>query len=121
MSIEPLIGGDHGKGSFRTIIKINAIFISGRNITRIFRLAHFQFKRYNGEILWNIAMPPIWFRLNNICARRFIGWTHEVKTQFIILSHGCTIPPPREKNMQFIQAACFCHWRPIFICHCTCK
>ena len=36
MSIDLVIGGDHGKGAFRANIKINAKFTLGRNITRIF-------------------------------------------------------------------------------------
>ena len=110
MSIDLVIGGDHGKEEFRSSININAIFTSGRNITIIFRLAHIQCKKDNGDILGNTVMASIGYRLNNICAGRFLGWTHEGKTQFIILPHGCTLPPPRgEIYMHFSQAACLCH------------
>ena len=36
-------------------------------------------------------------RLKNICDGIFLGYTHEVKTQFIILPHCFTLPPPRGK------------------------
>ena len=97
ISIDLVIGGDYGKGLFRAIIEINSKFASERNITIIFRLAHFHCKKYTGDILVNTVMAPIGGRLNNICAGRFLGWTHEGKTQFIILPHGCTLPPPRGK------------------------
>ena len=93
ISIDLVIGGDYGKGLFRAIIEINSKFASERNITIIFRLAHFHCKKYTGDILVNTVMAPIGGRLNNICAGRFLGWTHEGKTQFIILTHGCTLPP----------------------------
>ena len=41
VSIDLVIGRDHGKGSFIASITINVRFTSGRNITKIFRLAHF--------------------------------------------------------------------------------
>ena len=56
MSIDLVPGGDHGKGSFRASININAKIISGKNITRIFRLAHSQCKKYNGEIMGNTVI-----------------------------------------------------------------
>ena len=40
MSIDLVIGGDHGKGAFIASININAGFTPGRNITRTFRLVH---------------------------------------------------------------------------------
>ena len=104
-SIELLISGDHGKGAFIASIKINAKFTPRRNITRIFRLVHVHCKKDNGEILVNIFMAPIWDRLNNICAGCCLGWTHEGKIQFIILPHGCTLPPTREKQYA-VQSGC---------------
>ena len=80
MSIDLVIGGDHGKGAFRAIININAKFTSGRNTTRIFRLAHVQCKKDNCENMGNTVMAPIGDRLKNICAGRFLGGTHEGKT-----------------------------------------
>ena len=98
-SIEFLIGGDHRKGLFIASININAKFIPVRNITTIFRIVHFQCKKDNGEIMGNAVMAPIGYRLKNICACSFLGWTHEGKIQFIILPHVCTIPSPREKTI----------------------
>ena len=97
--IDILFGGDHGKRAFREIININAKFTSGRNVTRIFSLAYVQCKKYNGEIMGNTFMDPIGDRLNNICSGRFLGWTHEVKTQFVIMICGCTLPTPRGKTI----------------------
>ena len=74
-----LTGGDNGKGEFRTSIYINEKLTPGRNINRIFRLAHVQCKKDNGEILGNIFMAPIGYRLKNICDELFLGWTHEGK------------------------------------------
>ena len=99
MSIDLVLGGNHGKGAFREIIKINAKFTSGRNITIIFGLAHVQCKKDNGDIMGNIVMAPIGERLKNICAGRFLGWTHEGKTRFIILPRGCNVPPLRGKTI----------------------
>ena len=73
MSIDLVIVRDHGKGSFRASININANFTSGRNITRVFRLEHVQCKKDNGDIMGNIVMDLIGDRLKNICAGRFIG------------------------------------------------
>ena len=42
-------------------------------------------------------MAPRGERLNIICAEMFFGWTHEGKTKFIIITHGCPISPPRSK------------------------
>ena len=97
MSIYLVIGGYHGKGAFRVSIKINAKITSGRNINRIFRLALFQCKKYNGEIMGNTFMDTIGKRIKNICDGRFLGCTHEGRTQLIILPNGCNLPPPREK------------------------
>ena len=80
MSIDLAIVGDHGKGEFRASIKINEIFTPGRNITVIFRLTHVQRKKDNGDILGDTVIDPLYNRLKNICARQFIGWTHEGKT-----------------------------------------
>ena len=121
MSIDLVIDGDYGKGEFRAIININTKLIPGRNITIISRLAHVQCRKDNDEITGNTVMAPIGDRLNNICAGNFLGWTHEGKTQFIILTHGCTLPPPRRGNIQFSQVACFFHWIPSFICSYTWK
>ena len=46
----------------------------------------------------NKSMAPIGDRLNNICAGHFIGWTHEGKTRFIILTHGFPLPPTGSKT-----------------------
>ena len=43
------------------------------------------------------------------------------KAQFIFLPHGCPLPPPRAKKLQFIKSMWFCQQRPIFLCHCTWK
>ena len=99
MSIYLVIGGYHGKGAFRVSIKINAKITSGRNINRISRLALFQCKKYNGEIMGNIFMDTIRKRIKNICDGRFLGCIHEGRTQFIILPNGCNLPPPRETKM----------------------
>ena len=106
MSIDLVIGEDHGNRAFRASININAKFTPGRNITRISSLAHFQRKKVNGENMGNTVMAPIGDRLYNIFALRFLCWTHQGKTQFGILPHGCHIPP-REKNMQFSKAKYF--------------
>ena len=121
MSIDLVIGGDHGKGAFRASIKINANFASGRNIIRIFRIAHVQCKKENCDILGSTVMAPIADRRKNICAGRFLGWTHEGKIQFIILPHCCTIPPPRGKTIWSSVRPSFFHWRTIFLCHFTWK
>ena len=68
-----VICGDHVKVEFIESINTNENFTSGRNITRIFRLAHFQCKKYNGEILGNKGMAPIWNRLKNIFDGIFLG------------------------------------------------
>ena len=94
MSIDLVIGRDHGKGAFRASIKIYDKFTLGRNTTRIFRLAHVQCKNYNGGIMGNTFMYPIWYRIKNICAVCFLGWT-----QFIILPHGCPLTPPTKKSV----------------------
>ena len=73
MSIDLVIGGDHGKGAFRASIKINEKNTIGRNITIIFRLAHVQCKKENGDIMGNTFMDPIGYRLKNICAGHFLG------------------------------------------------
>ena len=75
-----MIGGDHGKGAFRAIIKLDKKFTSGINITRIFRLVNVQCKKENHEIPGNTVMAQIGDRLNNIYAGHFLGWTHEGKT-----------------------------------------
>ena len=98
MSIDLVIGGDHGNGVFRVSINTNAKFTSGRNITRIFRLAHVYCKKDNGDIMGNKIMAPIGDKLKNICAGSFLGWTNEGKTQFRIMPHGCPLPPPKEKQ-----------------------
>ena len=76
MSTDIVIGGDHGKGAFRSIININENVTSVRTITRIFWLANVQYKKENGETLGNIVISPICYRLNNICAGRLLGWKH---------------------------------------------
>ena len=43
-------------------------------------------------------MNSIGNRLNNICDGNFIGWKNKVKTQFRIMTHGCPIPPPSQKQ-----------------------
>ena len=45
-------------------------------------------------------MVPIRDRLKNIYDGVFLGWAHEGKTKFIIMTRGCPLPPPRQKNMQ---------------------
>ena len=57
-----IIFGDHGRGSFRARIKLNATFTSGRKMKRILSLAHVRCKKDNGEIMGNISMTPIWDR-----------------------------------------------------------
>ena len=99
MSIDLVIGRDHGKGAFRAIIDINAKFTSGSHIPRIFRLAHVQCKKDNYEIMGNTVIAPIGSRLNNIYAGCFLGWTHEGKIQFRILPHGYTLPSPWGKKI----------------------
>ena len=42
-------------------------------------------------------MEPIGDRLKNICSGRFLGLTHEGKTQFIIILRDYPLPPPMEK------------------------
>ena len=74
-----VIDGDHRKGAFRASININTKFTSVSKITRIFRLAHIQCKKDNGEILGNVFMDPIGYRLKHICAGHFLFWTHESK------------------------------------------
>ena len=59
MSIDLVIGRYYGNISFRAIININAKFRSGINITRIFRLAYAQYKKYDVEIMGNTVMYPI--------------------------------------------------------------
>ena len=100
ISIDIVIVEYHGKGSFRTCIKLNEKCTSGRNIDIIFRLSHFQWKNNNGEILGETGMVPIRDRLKNIYDGVFLGWAHEGKTKFIIMTRGCPLPPPRQKNMQ---------------------
>ena len=107
MSIDLVIGGNHGKGAFRASIKINARFTPGRNITIIFRLTHVQCKKENGEIMGNPVMDPVGDRLKNICAWHFLGWTHEGKTQFRIPPHGRTLPPPRVKICSSVRPRVF--------------
>ena len=80
MSIDLVIGGDHGKGEFIASININAKFTPERNITRIFRLTNVQCKKDNGEILGNTVVNSIGYRLKNFCAGLFLGWIHEGKT-----------------------------------------
>ena len=76
MSTDIVIGGDHGKGAFRSIININENVISVRTITIIFWLANVKYKKENGEILGSIVISPIWDRLKYICSGRFLGWKH---------------------------------------------
>ena len=121
MSTDLTIGGDHLKGAFRASIQLNQKFTSGRNITRIFRIAHVQCKKENGDILDNTAMTPIWNRLKNICSGHFLGCTNKVKTHFIILSHGCPISPPKGGGGVVQSVHVFFHWRPSFLCHCPWK
>ena len=59
MPIDLVIGGDHGKVAFRESINPNITFTTGRNINIILRLAHVQFKKYNGEIMGNRGMERI--------------------------------------------------------------
>ena len=80
MSIDLVIGRDHGKEAFIAIININVSFIPGRKIIIIFRLEIFQCKKGNGYIMGNTVMAPIGFRIKNIFTVRFLGWTHESKT-----------------------------------------
>ena len=94
-----VIDGDHRKGAFRASININTKFTSVSKITRIFRLAHIQCKKENGEILGNTAMDPIYDRLNNICDGIFLGCKHKDKTLFIIMPHGCPLKAPREETI----------------------
>ena len=94
-----IIFGDHGRGSFRARIKLNATFTSGRKMKRILSLAHVRCKKDNGEIMGNISMTPIWDRQKNICAGGFLGRSYEGKTQFKILPHGCPLPPTRAKTI----------------------
>ena len=51
----------------------------------------------NGDILVNIVMVSIGDWINNIYGGNFLGWTHEVKTQFIIICYVLHIPLPREE------------------------
>ena len=94
-----MFGRYHGKGAFIASININAKFTLGRKITGIFRLVHVHFKKENGDILGNTFMSSIGDRLKNICDGCFLGCTHEDKKQFIILPHGCPLPPPRAKKI----------------------
>ena len=109
MSIDLVIGGDHGKGAFRSSIMIYTHFISGRNITIIFRLANDHFKKDNDDIMGNTVIAPIGDGLNNICAGRFLGWRHEGKTQFRIMPHGCTLPSPMGETI------CSSVWLLVFV------
>ena len=73
MSIDLVIVGYHVKGAFRASVKIDSKFTSGRNTTKIFRLAHVQCNKDNGYILGNTFMAQIGDRLKNIYAGRFLG------------------------------------------------
>ena len=84
-------------------------FISGRNITIIFRLANDHFKKDNDDIMGNTVIAPIGDGLNNICAGRFLGWRHEGKTQFRIMPHGCTLPSPMGETI------CSSVWLLVFV------
>ena len=79
VSIDLVIGGDHGNWSFRASGNINENFTSGRIISRIFSLAHVQCKKENGYIMGNTIMSPIGDSLKNIFSRCFHGLTHEGK------------------------------------------
>ena len=99
MSIGLVIGGYHGNGAFRASIKLNAKCIPERNTTMISRIVKLHCKKENGEITGNTVMEPIGNRPKNISAGIFIGWKHEGKTQLIMMTHGCTLPPPRKKTI----------------------
>ena len=114
MSIDLVICGYHRNGEFKAIININVKFTPGNKITIIFKITNIHCKKENIEILGNKIMYPIGDRPNNICARIFLGCSHEGNTQFQVLTHGCPIKLPREKT-QCSNNACFCHWRPIFL------
>ena len=82
MTIVLLIGRDHRKGEFRASIKINAKFTPGRNITRIFRLAHVEYKKYNGDILGNlISLTIMWRSYLQVRKWPVIHWWHWSKSQ----------------------------------------
>ena len=116
--IDLALGRDHGKGAFREIINLNNIYTSGRNITRIFRIKNIQCKKDNDKILDNTVIDQIGDSLNNIFCGSFIGFKHEDKTQFIILTHGCPLQPPREKTIcNAVRPCVFLNWRPSFLHH----
>ena len=76
--------------------------------TRIFMIVHVQCEKDNGEILGNAVMNPIWERVNNSCTGIFLDCTHENKIQFIILTHGILLSPPRAKTIcNEVRPRCF--------------
>ena len=85
MSIDLVIGGYHGKEEFRESMNINEILISGRNITRIFRLSHVQCKKYRGDVLRKTVMDTIGYSLNNICSSIFLVEHMKVKHSLDLL------------------------------------
>ena len=44
-------------------------------------------------------MDPIRDRIKNIVPRSFLGLTHKGKTQYIIMTYGYPLPPPRYKKI----------------------
>ena len=55
-------------------------------MTRIFRLAQYKHGPNMGQ-----AKEYLFYI--------FFGDTHKGKTKFIILTHGCPLPPPRKKTI----------------------
>ena len=53
----------------------------------------------NDEITEKKLMYLIKYKINNICAESFLGWTHEGKKKLTILPDHCTLPAPRGKTM----------------------
>ena len=105
MSIDLVIGGDHGKRAYREIIKLNERITPGRKTITIFKLAHIRYNKKNGEIINIRVVYPIRDRINHICARSFIGWTHKGKKHFITLPHCFPLSLPRAKKYE-MQSGC---------------
>ena len=59
---------------------MQSLYTSGRNTDTILRPEHVQCKEDNHKILGNTVMAPIGYRIKNIYAGQFFGWTHEGKT-----------------------------------------
>ena len=98
MSIDLVVGVYHGKGAFRASIKLNMKYTPGRNIAIIFRLECLQCNMENGDIWGGTFMEPMGYMIKNTSSGRFLGWAHECKTQFIVIPHGCALPPTRENK-----------------------